>query len=101
VPFRAREDLGYDARPLLVLRALIHRSAWNKNSPKFGTLSLAWVASLSLATLPRAVLLVPAGVRLVKAADTLTLEVACPLQQPREHPRHSTHHPAQVGCFAS
>src|SRR5215204_1773077 len=33
VPFRASEDLGYDAPPLL---ALIHRSAWNSNSRKFG-----------------------------------------------------------------
>jgi hypothetical protein len=53
-------------------------------SKKFGALSLAWVAALSLASLPRAVVLVPAGVRLVKAADSLTLGVACPHQQPRE-----------------
>ena len=35
MPFRASEDLGYDAPPLLVLRALIHRSAWKWNSPNF------------------------------------------------------------------
>jgi hypothetical protein len=34
VPFRASEDLGYDAPPLLVLLALIHRSAWKWNSQK-------------------------------------------------------------------
>ena len=39
MPFRASEDLGYDAPPLLVLLALIHRSAWNKNSAKFAVAS--------------------------------------------------------------
>jgi hypothetical protein len=35
VPFRTSEDLGYDVPPLLLLLALIHRSAWNRNSANF------------------------------------------------------------------
>jgi hypothetical protein len=39
VPFRTREYLGYDVPPLLLLHALIHLSAWNKNSRKFAVAS--------------------------------------------------------------
>jgi hypothetical protein len=35
VLFRTSEDVGYDVPPLLLLLALIHRSAWNRNSRKF------------------------------------------------------------------
>ena len=35
MPFGASERLGYDARPFLVLRALIHWSAWNRYSANF------------------------------------------------------------------
>jgi hypothetical protein len=35
VLIRTREDLGYDVPPLLLLLALIHRSAWKKYSRKF------------------------------------------------------------------
>ena len=35
MPFRTSEDLGYDVPPLLLLHALIHRSAWNRNSANF------------------------------------------------------------------
>jgi hypothetical protein len=35
VLIRTREDLGYDVPPLLLLLALIHRSAWNRISANF------------------------------------------------------------------
>jgi hypothetical protein len=47
VPFGASERLGYDARPLLVLRALIHWSAWNRNSANFAFWGFSEVALFS------------------------------------------------------
>jgi hypothetical protein len=63
-------------------------------------LSLPLLALLSLPMLPLAVLLVPAGVRVVKAASLRTLEVACPLHQPREYPRHGTYQPTGAALTA-
>jgi hypothetical protein len=38
VLFRTSEDVGYDVPLLLLLLALIHRSAWNRNSATFAEL---------------------------------------------------------------
>jgi fatty acid desaturase len=50
VPFRASEDLGYDAPPLLVLLALIHRSARKMNSANFVFTEFSEVGRSALVT---------------------------------------------------